>query len=389
MVYRFKKTLIAMDPAWRTALLEWAAVRLGLAAWAAWIWFQQLMPVTGGYFYYTVAPLLDGWQGALMGMWQRWDSIHYQAIAENFYSADYLSAFFPAYPLLGRFLSGISGLSPLAALLILSNLAVLFSLVLLHRITLDLFGEKAAGRSLLSMLLFPTAFFLFGAYPQSLSLLWMLLAYDQARRGHWLIVGLTGLIAGMTHGTVVPMAAMLAVQAFETLRGSRFSVRWLALTGVIGMPFLGTALFMAWREAMGFPAFIDVQMLGWDRIVGFPWEPIMALFQGFPGNYMGNWVLFLNTALLVVAGFSVYWAIRHLPLALKVYQVTLFLFLLTTRSTFDPLLSFDRFILVMFPLFIFLGAVRRGKIGNMVYFSVSVLLSMGVSAMYFMWKWIG
>ena len=104
---------------------------------------------------------------------------------------------------------------------------------------------------------------------------------------------------------------------------------------------------------------------------------------------MGNWVLFLNTALLVVAGFSVYWAIRHLPLALKVYQVTLFLFLLTTRSTFDPLLSFDRFILVMFPLFIFLGAVRRGKIGNMVYFSVSVLLSMGVSAMYFMWKWIG
>ena len=377
-----------MDPAWRAALLDWAALRVGLSVWGAWIWFQQLMP-TSGFFYFAIVPVLDGWQGALLGMWQRWDSIHYQAIAEHFYTANDLSAFFPVYPLLARFLAQVSGLPPLTTLLLISNLAVLFSLILMYLITDDLFGKEAAQRTLWSMLLFPTAFFLFGAYPQSLALLWMLLAYDQARRNHWLTVGLVGFLAGMTHGTVVPMIAMLAVQAWQALRGSRFSLRWLALAGVVSLPFLGTVVFIAWRDFMGFPPFIDVQLVGWERVVSFPWEPIVAIFRGFPENFIGNWVLILNTIMLITAGFAVFWAVRHLPLALKVYQVTLFIYLLTTQATIDPLLSFDRFILVMFPMYIALGAMKRNRAGNLLYLSVSIFLCMAVSAMFFMWKWVG
>ena len=380
-----------MDPAWRAALLDWAALRVGLALWAVWIWLKQLMPITTGFFYYTVVPLLNGWQGALLGMWQRWDRIHYQAITETFYSADNLSVFFPAYPLLARFLSQVSGLTGLAALLVLSSLATLFSLVLLYRIANDLFGEQIARRSLLCTVLFPTAFFFFGLYPQSLTLLWILLAYDRARRGQWLAAGLAGLLAGLTHATAVALAAMLAVQVFQALRGSRFSVRWLALGAVPGLPLLGIALFLVWRNAMGFPPFNDIQMQSWGRILSTPWGTLIALVEYFPANVGGNWVIVLNTVMLAAALFSVVWGLRRLPLALSVYQIVFVLYMLSSRMTTDPLLSVNRFVLELFPMFFALGSttLRAGKAGQLLLFAVGLLSSLGISGMFFMWKWIG
>jgi len=380
-----------MDPAWRAALLDWAALRVGLALWAVWIWLKQLMPITTGFFYYTVVPLLNGWQGALLGMWQRWDSIYYQSITETNYSADNLSVFFPAYPLLARFLSQVSGLTGLAALLVLSSLATLFSLVLLYRIANDLFGEQIARRSLLCTVLFPTAFFFFGLYPQSLTLLWILLAYDRARRGQWLAAGLAGLLAGLTHATAVALAAMLAVQVFQALRGSRFSVRWLALGAVPGLPLLGIALFLVWRNAMGFPSFNDIQMQSWGRILSTPWGTLIALVEYFPANVGGNWVIVLNTVMLAAALFSVVWGLRRLPLALSVYQIVFVLYMLSSRMTTDPLLSVNRFVLELFPMFFALGSttLRAGKAGQLLLFAVGLLSSLGISGMFFMWKWIG
>ncbi len=388
---RLKTATHAMDPAWRTALLDWAALRVGLALWAVWIWLQQLMPITTGFFYYTVVPLLNGWQGALLGMWQRWDSIHYQAITETNYSADHLSVFFPGYPLLARFLSQMSGLPGLAALLVLSSLATLLSLVLLYRIANDLFGEQVARRSLLCTVLFPTAFFFFGLYPQSLALLWILLAYDRARRGQWLAAGLAGLLAGLTHATAVALAAMLAVQVFQALRGSRFSVRWLALGAVPGLPLLGIALFLVWRNAMGFPAFISIQSQSWERILSTPWGTLVALVEYFPANVGRNWVIVLNTVMLAAALFSVVWGLRRLPLALSVYQIVFVLYMLSNRVTTDPLLSVNRYVLVLFPMFFALGStsLRAGKVGQRLLFAVGLLGSLGISGMFFMWKWIG
>ena len=386
---RLKTASRSLDPAWRTALLDWAAVRLGLGVWAAWIWYQQLMPVTTGYFYYTVVPLLNGWGGALLGMWQRWDSIHYQAIAETHYSADHLSVFFPAFPLLARFLSQVSGLPGLAALLVLSSLATLFSMVLLYRIANDLFSEPVARRSLLCAVLFPTAFFYFGLYPQSLALLWILLAYDQARRGRWLAAGLAGLLAGLTHATAVALAAMLAVQVVQTLRGSRFSLRWIALLVVPALPLLGIALFLVWRDAMGFPSFIAIQSQSWERILSTPWGTLIALVEYFPANIGHNWVIALNTVMLAAAFASVVWGLRRLPLALSVYQIVFVLYMLSNRVSTDPLLSVNRYVLVLFPMYFALGSLRFGRAGQRLLFAVGLLGSLAISAMFFMWKWIG
>ena len=246
-----------------------------------------------------------------------------------------------------------------------------------------------AGLALERALIFPTAFFLFGIYPLALLLLWTLLAYRQARHGHWLAAGLAGLLAGLTHVTILPLAAMLFVQAIQAFPNNHSWLRRLALLAVAALPVLGAALFLAWREFMGFPAITALQTDSWNRFISFPWTTLWVLVTGFPGLYLGNWVLFLNTAVLVVAVAAIIWGLRHLPLALTVYQVGLLLFVLSSGLTFDPLQSLDRYILAVFPVFFALASVARGRLGRVIYFAIGLLLSLGISAMFFMWKWIG
>jgi hypothetical protein len=54
--------------------------------------------------YFGVAPVTSGLSGALLGVWQRFDAIHYIRIASTGYSATDLTAFFPLYPFLIRML---------------------------------------------------------------------------------------------------------------------------------------------------------------------------------------------------------------------------------------------------------------------------------------------
>lgn len=392
-----------LDVSWRVALLNWVGARLGLGLWAAWIWFQGLMPVSAGSFYFTIAPLVDGWQGAVIGMWQRWDSILYQTITEQFYAAPNLTVFFPGYPLLARFVAGLTGMSALAALLLVSTLAALFSMVMLHRIAMDLLPLESANRTILCAVLFPTAFFFFGAYPQSLALLWILIAYDQARRDRWLAAGLAGLLAGLTHATAAALAVMLAVQVIQYYerRGcirfisplpkitfGKISPGMLAVGLVPVMPLLGMGIFLGWRVVMGFPSFTYIQDNVWDRVVSPPWSTLWALIQYFPANVGRNWVIVLNTVMLGAAIFAVVWGLKRLPLALSIYQATLLVYLLSNRVTTDPLLSFNRYILLMFPLFMALGSLPTGHKGRIGQFAFSVLALLGLSGMFFMWKWI-
>ncbi len=158
------RTWNRLDPLRQAALPAWLAGQAGFSLWGAWIWSQRLMPDTAGEYYRGLAPVLEGWQGALLGVWQRWDSIYYQMLTEQFYTSAKVSVFFPAYPVLGDKMVFLTGLPAQAALLVVSLLATLFSLVLLHRIARDLFlaDPGLAGLALERVVLSPTAFFYLG-----------------------------------------------------------------------------------------------------------------------------------------------------------------------------------------------------------------------------------
>ena len=82
--------------------------------------------------------------------WARWDAGWYEHIATHGYVDQPVApagqrnlAFYPVYPLAMRLVS-LSGLSPLAAGILVSNLAFLGALLLLHRMARARFGAEAA-----------------------------------------------------------------------------------------------------------------------------------------------------------------------------------------------------------------------------------------------------
>src|SRR5262249_21192870 len=136
---------------------------------------------------------------AILEAWARYDACWFAAIAERGYrqsigpTPDMRAAFFPLFPALMATLTPIVG-TPLLAGLIVSNTCLLIFLALLWTIVQRDWGPEVARRATWIYLLFPSGFFLSGAYSESLLLVTTTAAVLMARRRHWL---LAGILAGL------------------------------------------------------------------------------------------------------------------------------------------------------------------------------------------------
>ena len=136
---------------------------------------------------------------ALLTSWNRWDAANYTRIAQFGYQTIYDTAFFPLFPWLIKgvaFLFGNQGY--IAIGMILSNLALLGALFVLYQIAADALGDQVGRRTLLYLCIFPTAFFFFAAYNESLFLLLTASSFLAMRRQKWWLAGLLGLLAALT-----------------------------------------------------------------------------------------------------------------------------------------------------------------------------------------------
>src|SRR5262249_2219512 len=167
--------------AWRDAALAWLGQRL-LSVPLAYLglWFLQRRPAGGG---------LPG-PGDLYHTWTNWDAAIYGTIASGGYSDPLQAAFFPLFPMLERVLAYLLGVSTRAAGLLLANAACLGAFGLLRVLAERELGRSAARRALLSLVAFPTSFFLIAAYTEALLLLFSVSAFLALRRHHWFVAGL-------------------------------------------------------------------------------------------------------------------------------------------------------------------------------------------------------
>ena len=369
--------------------LIYMITRIWLTLFSAYIFLNGLFssPSEVNGLYYDVAALLTGWRGAMFGMWQRWDTIHYQAIAQWGYYRPILTAFFPGYPLLSHGVASLLHISDLAGLLLVSNIFCWLSFVLLHRIVRSLYDQPTANAATIFLAIFPTSFFLFAGYPQSMVLFCILFCYWEAKQGKWLWVALSAFAAGITHSTVVPLCIMLSWQVFEALRDTHFSLHW-TIALIPFLPLSGIALFLGWRTSQGFIPYVSLQKHFWNRVFWMPWNPfILGLNELVTSMNFSKFMNYLICLLLIIV---VAWSIIKLPTQLKIYSSALFLFLFSTGSTTDPLKSIIRFALLMFPVFIFLAVItkhnkklRLGLVGACFLFSCFLSLS------FLAWQWVG
>ncbi len=343
----------------------------------------------------------------------RWDSSWYLVIAKYGYRPDlapYTSArtaYFPVYPLGIRAISW-TGLPFVVAGVLLSFAAFAFALYGIHRLTsLELLrGRLGRERSIprlavIVTALTPMAFFYSAIYSESLYLAFSVGLFWNARQGRWAWAGVCGALAGATRSTglVLALPAMLlylygpredrppdrlarpgaadgALRRLAIRARPRYALRpdvlWLALLPA------GVALYAAWLglaggDALG-PFHAEQQ---WSRHLVGPfvgvWDGLRAGFEGmrqllsfqrshvyFPqaggSPYIAATHNLVNVAFLLAAVPAFVGVARRLPLAYLAYALAAIALPLSYPVTPQPLMSIPRYLVVLFPLAMWLAA---------------------------------
>jgi|SRR5579884_1830178 len=346
---------------------------------------SRLLVLAGALAGGTLVPRVIGWQqfdsaglstslgplgNALTASVLRWDGLNYLHIAQHGYFASGLSVFFPLYPILVGSVAFVLGSYVLAGLVI--NLACFgVALTLLHRLTELELGERAADATVLLLAFAPLSFFFSAMYTESLFLALSVGAIYSARRERW---GIAAILAGLAAITRVPGLLVIVPVAGLMLRSSQRSPRRLAL--LVLAP-LALASFLAYCAAHGFGwmapltdqtgaahshlmtgpfVTIDAAVIAAGSGIGeiLSGTPVLAPGVGGPLSLGAESVVLLLVLALACAAL---WAcFRRLPRIYGIYSALTILVCVFSPSIAQPLRSFDRYALTIFPLWMAAGA---------------------------------
>jgi len=299
---------------------------------------------------------------ALLTTWNHWDAARYISIAQYGYKTKYDLAFFPLFPLLTALLAypfGPNGYLPAATLI--SNAALLGTLFLLYQLAVEVRGEQVARRTLLYLCIFPTAFFFFAPYNESLFLLFVTAAFLAFRHQRWWLAGLFAMLATLTRSAGLLLGAPFLYEVWASqISFTNWSDRLHALhkcLPVMLIP-LGLALycFYCWRISGDPLAFASVQS-HWGRYLDWPWSGLFKqvgefIWQPFGSFFEVHDLLDFSATIGFIVLAVLSW--RRLPTSYNLWTTLLILYVLISPSiaNIDPLVSNQRFFLEMFPLFI-------------------------------------
>ncbi len=113
----------------------------------------------------------------------QWDGGNYLHIAKNGYDDGKLVAFAPLYPLVIMFFSWVLP-SPIIAGVLISHVSFLIFIFFFYKYLILHWGKRVANNTIITLIFFPTAFFLILVYSEALFLMLVVLslyAFDQKR----------------------------------------------------------------------------------------------------------------------------------------------------------------------------------------------------------------
>jgi hypothetical protein len=150
-----------------------------------------------------------------LDIWNHWDSVHYQQIAQFGYAPTGVTkSFYPLFPWCIRLVHYVTG-SYLGAGFIVSGIASVIAAVVLRRLVQLDYAADVALRSVWFFLIFPTAYFLHIGYSESLFLALALGCILAARVERWWLAGVIGAFCWMSRAPGAVLVPTLAVEAAQ------------------------------------------------------------------------------------------------------------------------------------------------------------------------------
>jgi hypothetical protein len=321
--------------------------------------------------------------GRWLAMWQRFDANWYASIAENGYGGIRGDDHFPPlFPVLIRLLQSLFGSAFLAGLF-LSHLATLYALKLLYAVFLEWGGNPAGRRAVFYMLIYPTSFFLFSVYTESLFLVTALLSIRSMRMrswawaGFWVFCGILTRLQGAA--LLLPMLYIMWMD-YPFLRKP---AHWIGLS----LPAAGGFFYLYLRSQQVSDDVLPFVEAEWHAQLVPPWETYSyALRTLASGNFtfvdVLNWAVVTLFIILLIAGW------QKIPLEYNLYTAGSLLIMLIRIVESQPLISMSRYSLTLFPVFFVLALAGENPWIRRIIAYTFILLNLYLSAQFFSWGWV-
>ena len=316
--------------------------------------------------------------------WAQWDGGHYYQIAQNGYSSQGDYAFFPLYPLLVKFVSTFTGHNSLFAGLLVSNISLLIFCQLFFKYLKKRYSPNVALNSVLTLLFFPTSFYLAAYYSESLFLLLTIITFLNIYKKNFLLAGIFSGLSSLTRVVgitlVVSSAYSYASSIFFSVRNINWKVIY-PLLGLSGLFIYGSTLFLSGNNPF---EFLISQSL-WSREIT---DPISTVFsyafsfltgQNRPINdYFDFLTSILFMAVLIINS-------RKIPSSLWIFSILVIL--IPASST--TLTSMPRYVLSSLGAFLIFGDfLTKHQSIKIVIWSVSLFAQVCLATLFVNGHWI-
>jgi Mannosyltransferase (PIG-V) len=379
------------------------------------------------------APL--GHLGELVfGPADRWDAAFYLSIATHSYHPGPVSAFFPFYPIAIAGLNVLLG-SPLVAGIAISFVSFAAALYFMHRLVALELGARHARTAVLALAFFPTSLFFSAVYPEALLLALTIGAVYAARTGRWAWAGILGACASATHNAgvllAIPIAALYlygpradrdrphvdrdgvhadrhdprdpAIPWWRPRYAPRLDSLWILLVP-LGLVAFFAYMGLEYGDALR-PLHLNdtiwhrhfVLLGGITQMPSALWHTLHTIAtaqpsQMFPATNGPYRIAAANMLDLAALGFALIAAIgvaRRLPLAYSAYTIVALVVIVSAPKASEPLVSLPRYILVLFPLQMWLAMwldERRGRAA--VWLACSAVVLGALSMQFATGRWV-
>ena len=302
----------------------------------------------------------------------RWDSFHYL----NIISGEGGSlVFFPLYTWITRIFSLF--FSPIFSGFLVSFLSLAIALYFLSKLIKENYNKEISNRSLILLLLFPTAVFFSLIYTESLFLALIVAFFYYAQKKNWLVAAIIGFFACLTRNVGIFLWPVYLVYILTDSYSHLLKKKetWYSLLIPLG---LLSYCFYCYLISGDFLAFISGQS-GWSQwhIFLWPGATITRFFKYYLLVPIGETGLYNFLRIVVIEGGSflllltatIYWIIKkHWPYA------TFCLLNTVLFSCMYPMTSVNRYVAVIFPIFIFLAVATQKK--DWLFYSLMAVFSL-------------